>query len=146
MERMKQLTAHIEDLERYDEIITKLELSGVDYLDPIEVNHRIATIEHAKPFPKPTSDNSAGKIMLFPFYYLALLVNAIPLALWNRTAKKIKDPVFIASIKFSFGIYLFPIVYLLETWLAYILGGSIIAASVAVFCFFSMLIIELVRR
>src|SRR6478736_2057773 len=145
MESMQQLTMHIEDLDQYPTIISKLENSGVNYLDPVDANHRVAQIDLAKPLAKAPSENFPGKILLFPFYYLALLVNALPLALWYRMAKNIKDQVWIASIKFCLGIFVFPIIYILETWIAYKLGGTAIAFSLGIFCFFSMLIIEYVR-
>jgi len=146
MESMQKLTLHVEDLDHYPEIISKLENSGVNYLDPVDANQRVLNIEHAKFSPKSPSGNSAGKILLFPLYYLALLVNSLPLFLWYRLAKKIKDPVWIASIKFCLGIFVFPIVYILETWIAYKLGGTEIAITFGIFSFFSMLIIEYVRR
>jgi hypothetical protein len=145
MESMRKLTLHIEDLDRYSETITRLENSGVDYLNPDDANRRVADIEHAVPRRKNSEPNSAGKIMLFPFYYLALLVNAVPLALWYRTAKKIKDPVFIASIKFCLGIFVFPAVYILEAAIVYTLTGPLITAAFGIFCIVSMLIIESVR-
>jgi 1-acyl-sn-glycerol-3-phosphate acyltransferase len=146
MESMKKLTLHIEDLERYSEIIAKLENSGVDYLDPVDANQRVANIDHVRLSPRAVESNSAGKILLFPFYYVALLVNALPLALWNRTAKKIKDPVFIASIKFCLGIFVFPAVYILETLIVYKLVGMWEGIAFGFFCVLSMLIIEFVRR
>lgn len=146
MESMKKLTLHIEDLDRYSEVISKLESSGVNYLDPVDANQRVANIEQARVYSKKDEGNSAGKILLFPFYYLALLVNALPLALWRRTAKKIKDPVFIASIKFCLGIFIFPVVYIVETLIVYKLTGLWEAIGFGFFCVLSMLIIELVRR
>ena len=146
MESMKQLTTHIEDLDHYSDIIFKLENSGVNYLDPVDTNRRITNIEHLKSSVKMTEGNSSGKILLFPFYYLALLINAPQLALWNNTAKKIKDPVWIASIKFCLGIFVFPVVYIIETMIVYKLAGLFAAIGFGFFCVLSMLIIEFVRR
>ena len=146
MESMKKLTMHIENLDQYSEIIAKLENSGVNYLDPFDANQRVANIADAKPYAKATEANSAGKILLFPFYYLALLVNAPQLALWYRTLRKIKDPVFVASIKFCLGIFVFPFVYIVEAFIVYKLAGSFAAIGFGAFCILSMLIIEFIRR
>ena len=40
--RLKSLFAHVDDTNRYDEIVEKIGDGGVNYLDPVETNERIA--------------------------------------------------------------------------------------------------------
>ncbi|QNL21592.1 1-acyl-sn-glycerol-3-phosphate acyltransferase [Hyphobacterium sp. CCMP332] len=51
----------------------------------------------------------------FRFYYL------LPLQLWKIIASRIKDPVMLASIKFSIGIFVFPVFLFLQSFLVQII-------------------------
>ena len=141
-ECFKNLTTHIESTERYTDIIQKLESTAPNYLDPTETNARIAKIEKGE-FVASTDLPKPMRYWIFlPVYYLALLINFIPLALWRKIKKGIKDPVFVASLKFGTGISLFPLVYILFASLAYIVFGPLAAMGVLVFCIPSMILLH----
>lgn len=122
-ERLKKSTTHIEDIDRYDEIIQKLEATTPNYLDPIETNSRIARIEKGEALaasaPLKTNHNWVFK----PIYFLSLIINFLPLILWKKIKKGIKDPVFVASVKFGFGVFAFPLYYFVLALLMYWVWG-----------------------
>ncbi|MDL5047338.1 1-acyl-sn-glycerol-3-phosphate acyltransferase [Oscillatoria amoena NRMC-F 0135] len=114
-ERIKQLTNHVEDETTYHEVISKLEESDPNYLDPVETNRRIKLIEAGEQLSVPAhnrkSANSLLRLLLYPVYALCGLVNALPLICWRLVLKKIRDPVFIGTFRFAIGITLVPMWY-----------------------------------
>ncbi|MEQ8358364.1 MAG: lysophospholipid acyltransferase family protein [Cytophagales bacterium] len=73
----------------------------------------------------------------FRFYYL------LPLQLWKGIASEVKDPVMLASIKFSVGIFVFPVFLILQTVLVQIIFGEV---SVSLGYFLIGLILPLLIR
>jgi len=126
--RMKRLTTHVEDADRYSEIIQKLEASNPNYLDPVDINEWISKIERGEGVTSPLrpTRNTQG---LRPFYYIAVLINFIPLMIWQKIKMRIKDPVFVSSIRFGVGIFVFPFFYLLIALQVSAWYGPIIALS-----------------
>lgn len=108
---LQKLVTHVEDSD-YESILHKLELTHPDYLDPVGTNNRIARIRQNETLATPPVE-TGDAVFSFPLYLASQLVNCIPLFVWNQIRAEIKDPVLIASIKFSVGIFLFPIFYLL---------------------------------
>lgn len=124
--RLKKLITHVDDTNRYDEIVEKLEMGGVNYLDPVETNARIAQIESGaelvvKGIPKGTAAphwmQQVSRILNFP-----------PLAIWQKVRQEIKDPIFAPTVRFVFGIFAFPIYYLLVSLLLLMVVGWPVAA------------------
>ena len=140
--RLKKLTTHVENAERYEEIIAKLETSSPNYLDPIETNQRIAKIENGEPLLVTTTRKKKWHWISLCVHYLALIINFIPLTIWEKIKKGVKDPVFVASLKFGFGISAFPLFYLLLCVPLYVLWGPISAVSGFLVCIPSMILLE----
>ncbi len=133
-DRLKGMITHIEDASRYDEIVKELEKTLPDYLHPTQVNERVATIIGGeRPVVASTSEiNSKATVRLL--YYLNRLLNFPPLLIWAYIRNLIKDPVFITSLKFGIGIFLFPIYYLLVSILLFIWAGPWIAGGWWILC------------
>ncbi|QOI96669.1 MAG: 1-acyl-sn-glycerol-3-phosphate acyltransferase [Flammeovirgaceae bacterium] len=139
-EKLKSLTTHVEDEATYHKVIGKLEQTLPDYLDPIETNRRIRLIEEGLPVDTAVvkrSSKSPFRYMLYPLYWLCLLVNVIPLLLWKWLKKKITDPVFTGTIRFAVGITVVPATYMTEilTIGAYSFSGGF---ALGVFCLLSL--------
>ncbi len=111
--QVKSLTTHIEPKEKYKELLAKLEDEGIDFLDPDAANALIKSQNF-------TGNKAIAKKKTFGgmvIYYLFLILNIIPLSLWWSRKKKIKDPAFIATMRFVFVMVVFPIYYLLVGWI-----------------------------
>ncbi len=102
---MKSLITHIEDQSRYDEIISRVESQNPDYLDPDSVNRLINSDVTTVVEKLPLNSGLLQVISRFMHY--------IPLVGWSVLRKKIKDPVFTGSIRFVYGIFIFPLYYIL---------------------------------
>ncbi len=140
-ERLKSLITHVEDASRYDEIIRELENTKPDYLLPQDVNARIATIvQGVQPGVSPAVVNNKGGRSLL--YYLHRILNFPPLFIWHYIKSSIKDPVFIASMKFGIGIFLFPAYYFLIAILLIIWAGAWVALGWLIICFLSNLMLR----
>ncbi len=137
-ECMKKLTTHIEDIGRYEEIIQKLEATRPNYLDPIETNLRIAKIEKGETVTVSTDKKYGSHWIFKPIELSSIIINFLPLMLWKKIKKGVKDPVFVASVKFGFGIFAFPIYYSLLAIIAYLYWGSIGMAVCLLICIPSM--------
>ena len=124
---LKQLITHVEDAGRYDEVIQKLERTRPNYLDPDETNKSISKILNNEAIPVIPAKKEKSDWLLSTLHYLALMINYIPLSLWGKVRKKIKDPVFVASLRLVIGVFMFPFYYLLIGWLFYSLFGSVTA-------------------
>lgn len=121
-QQLKSLTTHVEDESTYPDVISKLEQTLPDYLDPVETNRRIRLIEQGKSpgglskesLPQPSSVRYA----LYPLYWACGLINIVPLILWRWLKKKITDPVFTGTIRFAVGITVVPVNYIILLWIA----------------------------
>lgn len=117
-EALKELISHIEDLDHYDEI--EKSFKEEHFMDPVEVNKQIQNIQ----LPVNTSHVESDQFnLLSPF----IKVNSfIPLLLWKRFYPKIKEEEFIATFRFTIGITLFPLCYLLQAFIiSYFFGSTI---------------------
>lgn len=136
--RMKKLITHVEDESRYASVVSVLEASNPDYLDPVETNHRIARIEKGESISVVQNQATRKSFVLFTLVLVASIVNAIPLVFWSKLRTTIKDPVFIGSMKFVFGIFVFPIFYLLVSVSVYAFAGVLMAMLVFFILLFTM--------
>jgi 1-acyl-sn-glycerol-3-phosphate acyltransferase len=128
--RLKKLITHINDETRYASVITALETTKPNYLDPIDTNERIALIEKGETPIYPAISIQKQNPILYLLKLLSTIANFIPLTLWRRVRQKIKDPVFTGSMKFVFGISIIPIYYLLISLAVYIFSGPLAASVV----------------
>ena len=140
--RLKQLITHVEDTDHYDQIIQCLELTHPNYLDPDDTNERISRILKGEVLPITPLKKEGFAWMFNLLFSLSFVINFIPLMIWRKVKSGIKDPVFIASLKSIFGIFLFPFYYFLTCWLIYELFGAFIAISWCFVSFPSMLFLK----
>lgn len=127
--QVKQLTTHIEPKSDYQELLTKLEDEGIDFLNPEAANALIASRQF-------TGNKALKKKKTFwglLVYYLFLILNIIPLSLWWNRKKKIKDSAFIATMRFVFVMVVFPVFYLLVGWIIAHFFGPIYGWAYIVF-------------
>lgn len=89
---LQKLITHVP--ENQAAIAATLALQSVDYLQPEKINAWVANPERPLPLEKPTPDLTGvfWRVLFFP---LALL--------WRRWDGRIKDRVFVASLKFAFA-------------------------------------------
>ncbi len=120
-EQLRNLITHIEDVTRYHDIIQKLESRGVNYLDPIQTNERIAVIESGA---EPAITSIPGKNNV-PHWMqqVSRCINFPPLAIWYKVRPGIKDPIFAPTVRFVIGIFAFPLYYFLIFLLLLIVSG-----------------------
>ena len=140
--RLKQLITDVADADHYEEIIQRLELTHPNYLDPDDTNERISRILKGEIRPITPVKKKEFVWMFIPLFYLSFMINFIPLMIWRKVKSGIKDPVFVASLKSIFGIFIFPIYYILTGWLIDALFGPVIAISWWVVSLPSMLFIK----
>lgn len=131
---LKDLTTHIENDEKYEAIITRLDAIGVDYLKPKNVNRTIETITSFNNEEFIETDGWFDKILATVFYS----VNFPVLLIWKLLVKeKIKEKEFLSTARFAFSIIAFLIYFLILFTIGFyfynVLIGAIIVASVFIF-------------
>jgi len=103
---MKKLITHIENAEHHDKIAAAFKEE--EFLHPSKVNEKLQDIDH-------THDEIVSEDNQFHFLKPFVLVNSfIPILVWRNMYPKIKEEEFIATWRFTIGITLFPICYLLQ--------------------------------
>jgi len=113
---LKNLTTHIEDLEQYDELIQILEEKKVNYLNPIEVNKCLKNHQNLKSIKKDEKHKFNWLVII---YVIAKLNSIFPLLIWKYLKSIIKDVIFLNTYRFAVITTIFPLFYLLQTWLIY---------------------------
>lgn len=106
-EKMRELTVNIPE-ENYEENKAILDGFGIDYSDIIGSKYLIENHLKLKNEAPPLK---ARKIN--PLHALVSLNNILFIFLWKKVSKNLQDPAFHSSIKFCFGLFLFPIYHLL---------------------------------
>ncbi|HEY9168773.1 MAG TPA: lysophospholipid acyltransferase family protein [Lutibacter sp.] len=114
---LKSLTLHIEDWDNYDEIITKLEALGVDYLNPFEANNLLKNIAS---IPTKSMVKKKKTNWFAPIHFMTKLNSIFPLLIWKYIKPNIKDIVFTNTYRFALITTLFPLFYLIQTVLIYL--------------------------
>lgn len=129
-QQLKKLVTHIDDVENHDRIQACFQED--DFLDPDKVNEKIKQgIDIDKPVQHPTAS--------FNFLMPLVKTNSIlPIAIWQWFYPKIDEEEFIATFKFSMGISLFPIFYLLQSAVVGHFFGLKTALIYLAFSFISM--------
>jgi len=105
-ESLKKLISHIDDLEYYDEIEKSFKQD--DFMDPIKVNQQVQSIK----LPVNTAQIESNQFnFLAPF----IKVNSfIPILIWKKFYPQIGEEEFISTFRFTFGITLFPLTYIVQ--------------------------------
>jgi len=80
-------------------------------------------------------------VLFFPFFLFGFINNGIPCAIPNMLSKKIKDKVFIGSIRYVLGFIFFPVWYLGVLIAASIISSSfIVGLSYTILAFLSLFV------
>ncbi len=108
---LKKLTTHIEDEENYDTIIARLQNSGVEYLNPIQVNEMVQKLENGKISVKDKENQN----LLTTFFKFLFTVLNLPLVLgWRYGMKpRVWEPEFTGTLRFAYAMLATPLYYLL---------------------------------
>lgn len=135
-DKMKVLTTHISNVERYDEIYTKLETLNVDYQSPDKMNEMIKNIDDYKIKEKPSPKKTKSIL-----YYIVIANSIIPWKIWKKAKTKIAQKEFISTFRYGLGIALFPFVYILQSLIIYFIFDKKTALLYFVFCILSGLLL-----
>ena len=120
---IKKLIAHIDDDSRYEEILAKLNATNPDYSDPHDTNQRIQKIQNGEPVTHTEPKTPWFYLLTTPLRPLAWQINK-PVELgWRKFIKKVKDPVFITSMKYGYGFAIVHIYYVMLMAIAMIFIG-----------------------
>ena len=115
-ESLKELICHIENLDHYDQI--EKSFKEEDFMNPIQVNKQLQSLE--LPVDKVKEETNSFNL-LSPF----IRVNSfIPMQIWKNFYPKIKEVEFISTFRFTFGITLFPLFYILQAIIISYFFGS----------------------
>lgn len=125
-DEIKQLITHIEPVERYQEKYEALRAAGADFSEPDETQQMLQKLEHGETLPV-VKKKKVGMIdkILYPFVYVN---NIAFVLLWKKLKPVFKDVAWHSAIKLCLGIFLGPLVYLLQTALVYWIFGPVWAA------------------
>ena len=118
------LTTHIENIEKYDEQIAKLNALNIDYLNPYETNKILENIDSYSQIEVPIKKKINW---LTPIHLLTKLNSIFPLLIWKHLKSKITDLVFTNTFRFALILTLFPIFYLIQTLIVGFIFNSTIA-------------------
>lgn len=108
-EQLKTLTTHIEDPERYKDILEELDRSQASYLEPQLVNQLLENWDERDTVKKTSS---------LPFWkkawdLLFLLLNLPMIALWRLVPKRFVPEIeFRTTFRFLYAIVIYPLSYL----------------------------------
>lgn len=119
---LKKLTLHIPNHLNYDETINKLEAIGADFLNPSEVNELINK-DLDKIVPKRKKNNK----WLKPLYFITRANSFLPLLFWKYLKTKINDIIFTNTYRFALILTVFPLLYLVQTFIVYLIFGLNVA-------------------
>lgn len=124
---MKQLITHIENTEQHDEIASNF--NEDEFLHPKIVNEKLKKMD-------PKNETVSPQAKEFHLLKPLIQVNSfIPLMAWKSLYPKIKEEEFIATYRFSLGIILFPICYILQAFIIAYFFGNLTALAYFTFSF-----------
>lgn len=120
---LKEVTLHIEDLKTYDAHIEKLTSANINFLNPIEANNHLKNIDKLKPIKVSKSIN-----WLLPIHVLTKVNSCIPLLIWKYVKPSIQEVIFRNTFRFALLATLFPLTYIVQTILIYVVFNSFYAS------------------
>ncbi|MRI02013.1 glycerol acyltransferase [Kriegella sp. EG-1] len=131
---LQNLTTHIPEGD-YSKIISKLNATNVDYLNPIETNKSIQNKEYLKEKSILKSRTNYLKRIVYPFF---ILLNSPVILIWRLLLKpKVWEPEFTDTLRFALCLVMYPIYYLLLLIVfIYFLGwgvGAIVVIGIFIF-------------
>jgi len=109
--QLKELTVHIPADENYQKILQQLNASNVDFTDIESVNNSIKTNKIV---------DQDKKINFAKLFYFLFVINSVfPWLLWKMASKKVNDIEFVDTFRFTIGISIFPLSYLIQSIIIY---------------------------
>lgn len=113
-EALKEIVCHIGTDENYEAILQNTKKEA--FLDPVTFNQSISTLETGEGISQPEeSFNLLQKIVRMNSFF--------PLLVWRYFEEQIHEKEFIATYKFTLGITVFPLFYILQSlMLGYLFG------------------------
>lgn len=118
--QLESLSVHINDDENYNQKLTELNKTQVDFTEVKTINNIIKNGS----FPKEKNAKKNHKNLVF---YLVILNSIIPYTIWKFLSKKVLEIEFIDTFRFGVNILLFPAFYILQSWLIRLFFGWKIA-------------------
>lgn len=109
--QLKKLSVHVFDDENYKKTVQKLNQNNTDFTNVTTVNTVISNNnfkQHKKSFN-----------FIKPLYYILILNSLIPWLLWRKVATKVDEREFIDTFRVVIGIILFPVFYLIQSFVVY---------------------------
>ncbi|UMB54252.1 lysophospholipid acyltransferase family protein [Lutibacter sp. A64] len=128
---LKQLTTHIEDVKKHDEIIKKLTDLNIDFLNPIETNNTLKNLSSIIPTKKVKKE----KINWFtPIHILTKINSFFPLLIWRYLQPKIKDIIFTNTYRFALIMTVFPLFYTIQAGIISVIFNYKYGLAYLLFC------------
>ena len=134
--QLKELSVHIPLDENYHKTLLQLNESNIDFTNVDAINKSIKAnkIVHQK-----QKVNFAK-----PLYFLIAINSLFPWLIWKLISKKVDEIEFVDTFRFALGVTLFPVFYLIQTYVIYKLYDLQIAflyfiASICIVLFYSKL-------
>jgi len=116
LKQMKKLVTHIEgDSEVYQNTYKKLITLNADFTDPIKTNNLIQKLNQSESVSKNTRKKSRKNLL----YYLVFINSCIPWLTWNKLRKGIQQDEFIATFRYAVSVVLFPLTYIIQSFILY---------------------------
>ena len=144
-QEMRKLVVHIGDEQQERALINELKRKGYDVCDAQVVNSLLqTTARNEASWPKQRTH--LWWVLGLPVLLLGKLLNAVPLIVWTRIRRQIKDPVLMPSIRFAFAVGVFPVYYVALTVLLWVFFGYRTGVLSFFILVFSMPALALVRR
>ncbi|MBL4644099.1 MAG: 1-acyl-sn-glycerol-3-phosphate acyltransferase [Flavobacteriaceae bacterium] len=118
--QLKKISVHIPLDENYNKVLQRLNNNNIDFTKVTATNQMIQSGN----VNAHTSGYNYGKLIKLPF----ILNSILPWMLWKIISKKIDEIEFVDTFRFGIGISVFPIFYLLQTYIIYTFYGATIAS------------------
>ncbi len=133
---IQSMIVDVEPAKSYDEIVDQWRSMRTIYDDlavQLEEDKRlIAAIKSGEYIPEkkeimpPSFVSKILKIVFFPITFYVWVNHLVPIYTIKYTLKKlIEDQAFVGSLKLAIGMFLTPPVYLFQTWVFYLISGSV---------------------
>lgn len=133
-QQMQKLTTHIEGNHKtYENTLEKLKALNADFTNPIKTNSLIEKLNQTDTVPQ----NSSAKKRKNLLYYLVFINSLIPWLVWKKLKKGIKEREFISTFRYAIGMSLFPLYYIIQSIIIYIIFDKSIALIYFSFSIFS---------
>ena len=140
-DEMKTLIVHVEDAGNYDTIMARLEKEKINLLNPVQANFRIKQLELENLKAPEVQEKFSGEkrkgIVQQVFYWMHFpLFKA-----WRNLERKIVDKVYVGSLKFTFGLFVFPLYYGFIGMSTYFFSSILLATYLVLGLLFSTLLV-----